>query len=133
MILNILDGTVNGKIVSILGLAFKKDTDDIRGSVSLKVIKELRRRGALVKAHDPMAIDNAKKVFGDDIEYYSDKIHSIMDTDCCVIMTEWDEYKELNQASFKKYMKRPNVVDARRLLDPTTMNGINLSAVGLGR
>jgi UDPglucose 6-dehydrogenase len=132
MILNILDGTVDGKIVSILGLAFKKDTDDIRESISLKVIIELRKRGAIVKAHDPMAIDNAKKVFGDDIEYYSDKIHCIMDTDCCVIMTEWDEYKELNQASFKKYMKRPNVVDARRLLDPTAMNGINLSAVGLG-
>jgi UDPglucose 6-dehydrogenase len=132
MILNILDGTVDGKIVSILGLAFKKDTDDIRESISLKVIKELRKRGALVKAHDPMAIDNAKIVFGDDIEYYSDKIHCITNTDCCVIMTEWDEYKEINHSFFKKYMKRPNVVDARRLLDPTTMNGINLSAVGLG-
>jgi UDPglucose 6-dehydrogenase len=132
MILDALNGTVDGKIISILGLAFKKDTDDIRESISLKVIKELRRRHALVKVHDPMAIDNTKKVFGDDIEYYSEKIRCIAQADCCVIMTEWDEYKELSQVSFRKYMKKPNVVDARRLLDPRAMNGINLTAVGLG-
>jgi UDPglucose 6-dehydrogenase len=132
MIVDALNGTVDGKTISILGLAFKKDTDDIRESISLKVIKELRKRQALVKAHDPMAIENTRKVFGNDIEYYSDKSHCIMQADCCVIMTEWDEYKELRQDIFKKYMKRPNVVDARRLLDPRDMNGINITAVGLG-
>jgi UDPglucose 6-dehydrogenase len=132
MILDALNGTADGKIISILGLAFKKDTDDIRESVSLKLIKELRRRHALVRVHDPMAIDNTKKVFGEDIEYYTEKIPCIMQADCCVIMTEWDEYKELSQNSLKKYMKNSNIIDARRLLNPRAMSGINLAAIGLG-
>jgi UDPglucose 6-dehydrogenase len=79
-----------------------------------------------------MALENTKKIFGNDIEYYSDKIHCITHTDCCVIMTEWEEYGELTKSLFRKHMNRPNVVDARRILDPTVMNGMNLTSIGLG-
>jgi UDPglucose 6-dehydrogenase len=137
MIRNLLNLEVKGKKISILGLAFKKDTDDIRESVSIKLIKELRQMGAKLSLHDPMAIENAKKVLEPiydegDVEYCKDILSCISNSECTVIMTDWDEYKDISSSIFKKYMRKANVIDAKRILNDKRLNEINFSAIGLG-
>lgn len=109
-------GEINGMNISILGLAFKKDTDDIRESVSLKLIRYLLEDKATILAHDPMAIENSRKVYGDRIKLFNKVEDCLFNSDCCVVMTDWDEYKELVQSSFKN-MRRAVIIDARRILD----------------
>lgn len=131
-LVNKLIENIEGKTIAVLGLAFKKDSDDIRESVSIKIIKDLLDKGCRVKVHDPMAIENAKKVFKDSIIYCKDKYECISDSDCCIILTEWDEYKELEPEHFKS-MKSPIVIDARRVLDHEKfIDKVRFAAVGLG-
>jgi len=133
MVLKSLDGVIKKKRIAVLGIAFKKNTDDIRESVAVKLIRELKNRGASIRVHDPMALDNTKKVFGDTIEYCSDIICCITGTDCAVLMTDWEDYIQLSANIFKRYMKKANVIDARRILDCSKMKGLNFSAIGLGK
>jgi len=120
------------KTISVLGLAFKKDTDDIREAVSTKIVSRLLEKNAQVKVHDPMAILNFRKKFNDKINYCTKVLECIKETDCCVILTDWDEYKELTVDSFKTSMNSPCVIDARRVFDPKEMQSITYSAIGFG-
>ena len=124
--------SIENKTISVLGLSFKKDTDDIRNSVSIRLIKELLKRESKVKVHDPKAIQNTKEVFGDQIEYYNDISSCISNSDCCVLMTDWDEYTKLQDKDFQS-MKESNIVDARRILDYSKMKGVNLKIMGVGK
>ena len=133
MVLKSLDGIIKKKRIAVLGTSFKKNTNDIRESVSVKLIRELKFRGASIRVHDPMALGNTMKVFGDTIEYCSDVISCVTDTECAILMTDWEDYKQLGENIFKKYMKKANVIDARRVLDHSKMNCLNLSAIGLGK
>lgn len=130
MILQKLDDS-DRKTVSVLGLAFKKNTDDIRESVATKVVESLLQNNVDIKVHDPMAIPNFRKVFSDRITYSERIDDCLKDTDCCVILTDWDEYFELSANDFKS-MRSQRVVDARRVLDPKKMNSIDFSAIGYG-
>jgi len=118
--------------ISILGVAFKKNTDDLREAVSIKIVKRLLKKGLKVSVHDPMAIENFKKIFGRKITYHSKVNDCIKNSDCCLILTEWDEYRKLQSSLFKKYMKKPNLIDARRVLDPGKFSKLNFKAIGLG-
>jgi UDPglucose 6-dehydrogenase len=133
MVRKSLDGVVKKKRIAILGTAFKKNTDDIRESVAVKLVRDLKILGARIRVHDPMALDNTKKVFGDTIEYYRDIVSCITGAECAILMTDWEEYIHIGVNVFKRYMKKPNVIDARRVLDYSRMNGLNLSAIGLGK
>jgi UDPglucose 6-dehydrogenase len=133
MVLRSLDGDIKKKRIAVLGTAFKKNTDDVRESVAIKLIRELKIQGASIKVHDPMALDNTKKILDDTIEYYRDVISCITDADCAVLMTDWDDYIQLDAKFFKSYMKKANVIDARRILDYSRMKGIDLSVIGLGK
>jgi UDPglucose 6-dehydrogenase len=121
------------KTISILGLSFKKNTDDIREAVSEKLVQKLLLLGLKINVHDPIAINNFKKIFGNKIAYYEKIKNCLENSDCCIILTEWDDYKKLKQNEFIKNMKSPNVIDARRILDPTEFNRINFTALGLGK
>ena len=121
------------KVIAILGLAFKKDTDDVREAVSGKLIKKIISSGLNVKVHDPMAMNNFKKKFGDKITYCEKIKNCLENTDCCIILTEWDIYRNLKQKDFIKYMRTPNVIDARRILDPNKFTKINFVAIGRGK
>jgi UDPglucose 6-dehydrogenase len=132
MILKLLNKDLNRRLIAVLGSAFKRNTDDIRESVSIKLIKELIKRGAIIRVHDPMAIDKTREQLGNSVEYSRDIIQCIADTDCVILMTEWDEYKKLNAQTFKKYMRNPNIIDARRVLTSNKIKGINFLAIGLG-
>lgn len=110
---------VSGKKISVLGLAFKGNTDDIRESRSIPVIKRLLELGAEVKAYDPLASENMKMFF-DNITYCESADESLEDTDACLIMTEWDEFRDLDEAF--SLMKSKLVIDGRHLLDPETLS-----------
>ena len=118
--------------VSILGLAFKKNTDDIREAVSIKLIKKLIKKDLKIKVHDPMALENFQKVFGNKISYHKKIIDCLKNSSCCIILTEWEQYKKLQPAIFKKNMKKPSIIDARRILNPLKFSKLNFRAIGLG-
>jgi len=121
-----------GKIIAVLGLAFKKNTDDIRSAVSVNLVKLLIKNGLKVKVHDPMAMESFKILFGNKVSYCSSVKECLSGADCCVILTEWDQYKKLSPRKFVENMKYPNIVDARRLLDPKKFSDLNYHAIGLG-
>lgn len=113
-----LIGDLKGKRIAILGLSFKPNTDDMRNAVSIKIINELLKEGAKVVAYDPAAIKNAMKIFGDRIEFTFSALECIKDCDCCIVVTEWEEFKRLNPDDFIANMKNPAIVDGRRIFDP---------------
>ncbi len=125
-------GSLSNKKVVVLGLAFKKDTDDIREASSLRVINQLKTKGAHVIAYDPMAIPNAKKQLADQISYADNSHSALKGAACAIIMTEWDEFRKLKPKDFQAYMKTPNIVDARRIYDPREFSRLNYVAIGLG-
>jgi len=104
-------GKLKEKRVAVLGLAFKKGTDDIRDSRAIVVIQELLKREAYVSAYDPLAMENMKKMFGG-IEYCSTINDAIKNADACLIMTDWDEFSSINFS----IMKKPVVIDGRRVV-----------------
>jgi len=135
MILNMVKNKIsplNKKTVSILGISFKKNTDDIRESVSLQIIQNLIKEKVNIIVHDPMALENLKQIFGKQIVYSNNVIDCIKDSECCIILTEWDEYSKLTQDDFKKHMKNPCVIDTRRLLIQKNMSDVDYNAFGLG-
>ncbi len=127
-------GSLAGKCVSVLGLAFKPETDDMRDAVSISVINSLLEAKAKVKVYDPKAMDNAKRIFGNRIEFASDSLKCLEGAECCILVTEWDEFKSLGPESFLQKMRRPIVVDGRRLYDVEKFrtSGMQFVAIGLG-
>jgi len=106
-------GDLDDKKVCVLGLAFKPDTDDFRNAPALKVIKLLKSKGALVKAYDPAAMPNAKRIFSqNEVGYCSSAVGAISNCDCILILTEWDEFRD-ETLYYGKI-----VFDGRRVLDP---------------
>jgi len=119
------------KTVSILGLSFKKDTNDLREAISVKLVRQLMRSGLKIKVHDPMAIPNFKNIFSYKISYFNDISKCLTGSHCCIILTDWDEYKRLKPKDFTK-MKGRNIIDARRVLNPSNFSKFNFKAIGLG-
>jgi len=127
-------GDLKNKWVAILGLAFKPNTDDMREAVSITIINKLLEEGANVVAYDPVAISNAKEVFGNSIRYASSAIECIKGADCCILATEWDEFKKLSPEDFIRHMKSPRLVDGRRIYDSKLFSQkLEFKAIGLGQ
>jgi UDPglucose 6-dehydrogenase len=111
-----LAGKLTGKRITLLGLAFKPGTDDMREAASLRVVEELRKRGVTdIVGYDPKAIETARIELGDTIQYASSVEDALKDSECALLITEWEEFKELTPDDFKKHMKSPCVVDGRRI------------------
>ncbi len=126
-------GDLKGKRIAILGLAFKPNTDDMREASSIKVINQLLREGAHVVAYDPAAIPNAKKIFKEKIEYASSPIKCIEGADCCILVTEWEEFKKIKPEDFIRHMRNPALVDGRRIYNPEEYSRkLKFAAIGLG-
>jgi UDPglucose 6-dehydrogenase len=124
-------GELGGKQITVLGLAFKPDTDDIRDSVSIKLIKSLLKLGVKVKAHDPKAIENTKRIFANKIEYFDSIRESLKDSDCGIIVTNWKEYSKINDQDIK-VMNKNIIVDTRRILHKRNLN-IKYYPIGIGQ
>jgi len=127
-----LTGPLEQKRVAVLGLAFKKDTDDIREAASLRVINLLLKKGARITAYDPMAIPNARKVISENVEFAADERSALNGADCCIVVTEWNQFAKLQAKDYQALMRTPNLVDARRLHNPQDYESLNFTAIGFG-
>ncbi len=125
-------GPLDQKRITILGLAFKKDTDDIRDAASVRVIDRLRKKGVKVVAYDPMAMANFEGVFGDTIELAENHQSALRGADCAIVMTEWDQFRELKAKDYAAYMRTPVLVDARRVYNPSEFSELKFAGIGLG-
>jgi UDPglucose 6-dehydrogenase len=127
-------GNLKGKRVAILGLAFKADTDDMREARAIPIVNQLLEEGADVTAYDPVAMPIAKTIFEDKIQYASSATACLKNADCCLLVTEWDEFKKLKPEDFTKNMKQPVLIDGRRIYDPEEFSRkMKFTAIGLGR
>ena len=127
-----LDGDVDGKTVAMLGLAFKPETDDMRDSPTIPIIKGLQQRGAKIRAYDPQATGNAKNIFAD-IEYCADAYTTAEGADVLVLATEWNEFRALNFERVGKALNQKVVVDLRNVYDPSRMAGLGFRYMSVGR
>lgn len=125
--------SLRDKTVAILGLAFKPNTDDLREAPSLVNVQMLLEEGANIKAWDPVAIDNFKKVYPNGIVYCSSIEETILDADICFIFTEWKEIREMDIKLFKKLMKNPIVLDGRNCFDLNAFTNTNIIYDSIGR
>ena len=121
-----------GHTIAILGLAFKSNTDDIREAASVRIVKNLLKYKLRIKVHDPMAQKKFEQIFGAKISYSASAYECLGGADCCVILTDWDEYKSLRSADFLRQMRSSNVIDARRVLIPNNFQNLNFKAIGFG-
>lgn len=124
--------TLKGKRLAVLGLAFKGGTDDIRESPAVLTVETLLKDGCTVSAYDPAAMDRAREVFGDQIEFASDAYQAAKNADALLILTEWQEFAALDLPRLHAQLKYPIVVDGRNLYDPRLMveNGFTYYSIG---
>jgi len=108
-------GSLKNKQITVLGIAFKPNTDDIRDSVSITLIKELLKNNAKVVVHDPMALENAKKLFKKKIQYTSSIKDALKNSDCGVVITDWKDYEKISKKDVAN-MKNKIIIDSRRML-----------------
>jgi len=127
-----LEGEPRGKTVAILGLAFKPETDDMRDSPTIPLINGLQKRGAKIRAYDPEAIENAKKIF-DGVTYCNDAYETAEGADALIIATEWNEFRALKLERIKKLLRTPLIIDLRNVYDPQRMKAEGFNYVCVGR
>ncbi len=123
---------IRSKTIAVLGLSFKPDTDDMRFAPSVDIIGDLQALGATVRAFDPHAMENAKRMLRG-VVYCKDAYAACKGSDCLVILTEWDEFKEIDMAKVKKILKQPVVVDGRNIYDPKKMRALGFRYFSIGR
>ncbi len=123
---------LNGKTIAIWGLAFKPKTDDMREAPSIAVIGQLQEEGAKIKAFDPEAQETAKKILSN-VEYVNDPYDAIRDADALVIVTEWNEFRNLDKEKMKQLLKEPNIIDGRNVYEPKGMKELGFNYIGVGR
>ncbi|MFH1864244.1 MAG: UDP-glucose/GDP-mannose dehydrogenase family protein [Candidatus Eisenbacteria bacterium] len=127
-----LDGDVSGKTVGLLGLAFKPNTDDMRYAASIVLAEGLSARGASVRAFDPVAMDNASELMPF-VDYVADAYAVAEGADALVIVTEWNEFRQLDFDRLKKLMRSPVVIDCRNVYNPEDIERQGFTYVGVGR
>jgi len=127
-----LVGKLAGKKITLLGLSFKPGTDDMREAPSIRVVNELLRRNVTdIRGYDPKAKESAKEAIGDKIKYADSIEEALKDSECALLITDWDEFKKLTPDDFKKNMKIPNLIDGRRIYDYDEFNkALNFRAMG---
>jgi UDPglucose 6-dehydrogenase len=127
-----LIGDVNGKRIGVLGLAFKPNTDDMRYAPSIEIINWLKEKGAVVTAYDPQSMDKAKKIISD-ITFVEDMYDVAKNADVLIVVTDWNEFKEMDLIKIKGLLKSPNIIDARNIYDPGKMKDAGFVYRGVGR
>ncbi|PIJ63022.1 UDP-glucose dehydrogenase family protein [Mesotoga sp. H07.pep.5.3] len=130
---SLFEGKLRDKQIGILGLAFKAETDDMRESPSIIIIEELLNRGANIVGHDPQAMENAKTIFGDSIEYADSEYKAINNCDAIMILTEWNQYRGLDLEMVKRLMKGNIILDTRNLIDPERARELGFRCEGVGK
>lgn len=127
-----LVGDLNGKRIGILGLSFKPETDDMRESPAIDIIAQILKRGATIKAYDPVAMDESRHYI-DGIEYALDEYDAIDGADALVILTEWNQFRALDLDRVRELLTSPKIADLRNIYEPTDMRELGFEYVGVGR
>jgi UDPglucose 6-dehydrogenase len=126
------DGDFSGKVVAVWGLSFKPGTDDIREAPALVLIERLLKANATVRVHDPVALENVRKLFGDKLTYCEHHYDALENADVLAIVTEWSEFRNPDFEYLKHKMKHPVIFDGRNLYDPQKMHEIAIEYYGIG-
>ena len=129
---NLLGQDLNGIPISILGAAFKPESDDVRDSPALDIAAQLHAAGANVKIHDPKAMANAKARFPE-LEFASSAASCVADSECVLHLTEWREYRELDPRELRKLVTKPLIIDGRNCLDTKSWQAAGWNFHALGR
>jgi UDPglucose 6-dehydrogenase len=127
-------GSLEGKMIGVLGLAFKPNTSDVRESPAIDIIQALLQKGAKVKAYDPEGMDEFKRaVPSGNLTYEMDAYSVVQGVDSLIILTEWNEFRNLDLKEVKKLMARPLIVDLRNIYEPEKMSELGYQYVCVGR
>ena len=124
---------LSGKRIAVLGLSFKPNTDDLRHAPSLRLIDILLEKGVTVATYDPIAMDNAKEIYNDRIEFHNDAYSAMDGAAALVIMTEWNEFRQLDISKMKDVLAEPVVIDCRNIYKPSIMTGLGFKYHSFGR
>jgi UDPglucose 6-dehydrogenase len=128
-IIDALEG-IGKPVIAILGLAFKGGTDDTRESPAIEIVQELLKRGFAIKAYDPKAIDSAKTILGDRIEYAANAYDAANDADILVALTEWEEFRSISLKELR--MRTKKIVDLRKIFDKKIAEADGFTYIGVG-
>ena len=132
-LLHYFGSEIHGRRIAVWGLAFKPGTDDVRESPALAAIDGLLRAGATVAVHDPVALDAARAIYGDRLEYFASNYDAVAGAEALVLMTEWREFRDPDFDRVRRAMKTPVLFDARNVWDPETVRTIGFTYHGMGR
>ncbi|MGE4309049.1 UDP-glucose dehydrogenase family protein [Bacteroides sp.] len=132
-LLRAFDGDMRGKVIAMWGLSFKPETDDMREAPSLVVIEKLIEAGAVVRAYDPIAMEETHRRIGDKVTYCKDMYEAVIDADALALLTEWKQFRMPSWSIIRKAMRNHVVVDGRNIYDPKELqdNGFTYSRIGL--
>ncbi len=133
-ILEHFGGSVEGKTFGVWGLSFKPKTDDMREAPAIEIIKKLHKLGAKIKAHDPVAIEEAERIgLGDYATFHEDYYEAIRDTHGLILVTEWLNYREPDFDQMKTLLKEPVIFDGRNIFHPDKIKSLGFKYYGIGR
>jgi UDPglucose 6-dehydrogenase len=124
---------LTGRTFAVWGLAFKPRTDDMREAPSLVVVEELLKAGATVRAHDPEALENARRIFGNRISYHKANYEALTGADALIILTEWNEFRHPNFQRIRSMLKEPVIFDGRNLYEPDLIKALEFKYYSIGR
>lgn len=123
---------IKNSTIAVWGISFKPKTDDIREAPALSIIRNLQAKGATIQAFDPIAIDKARKVLSG-VKFFENPYETIRDCDALIVVTEWDEFRNLDMRAVKVLLKKPIIIDGRNVYDPTEMRDLGFTYLGIGR
>lgn len=127
------NGDIKGKIITLWGLSFKPNTDDMREAPALVLIEKLLEAGAIVKTYDPVAMKETKRRIGDVVEYSKDQFEALIDSSALLLVTEWNEFRMINYKVLERLMKEKVIFDGRNIYDPKEVVEFGFKYYGIGR
>lgn len=127
-----LVGDLQGKTIAILGLAFKPETNDMREAPAIDIINGLLKRGAFVRAYDPVSMKEAAEVLSE-VNYLTDEYEAVTNADALVFVTEWNQFRALDMRRIRDLMRSPKIADLRNIYEPADMRELGFEYVGVGR
>jgi UDPglucose 6-dehydrogenase len=122
-----------GKTIAIWGLAFKPRTDDMREAPSVVIINSLLRAGATIKAHDPVAMNEARKIFKKKVQFSEDDYEMLRGADALAVVTEWSEFRTPDFKKIKKLLKQPLIFDGRNIYNKEELRKMGFTYYSIGR
>ena len=128
-----MGGSEAGKVIAVLGLTFKPETDDMRDAPAITILPALLEKGATIRAHDPKGMEEARKYLPEGVDYVENAYAACEGADAVVLMTEWNQYRALDLERLKKTLRQPVFIDLRNVYEPAAMKAQGFRYVAIGR